>query len=130
MDYIRTLLVDDNPKFLDAASRFLISDPIIDVIATSLSGEEAIEQVRALNPDLVLMDIALPGISGLEATRRIKGLPDPPCVIILTLHDNEEYRNASQAVQADDFIAKSDFGNDLLSKIYQMFEEITAVASQ
>lgn len=130
MDLIRTLLVDDNPKFLEAASRFLISDPYIDVIATSLSGEEAIEQVNRLNPDLVLMDIALPGINGLDATRRIKSLPDPPYVIILTLHDNDEYRNASQAVQADDFIAKSDFGNDLLNKIYKLFEEMTAVAGQ
>ena len=127
---IRTILVDDNPKFLDAASRFLTSDPNIEIIATSLSGEDAIDLVGELCPDLVLMDIAMPGMSGLEATRKIKDLPEPPSVIILTLHDNDEYRNASLAVRADDFVAKSDFGNELLTKIYELFEERVAIASQ
>jgi DNA-binding NarL/FixJ family response regulator len=123
MELIRTLLVDDSPEFLEAAGRFLAADPYIELVGTVLSGKEAIEQVSILNPDLVLMDLAMPGINGLETTRRIKAEPDAPRIIILTLHDNPEYRAASESVDADGFIAKSDFGAELLPLIYLLFEK-------
>jgi len=123
MELIRTLLVDDSAEFLDAAGRFLSSDPIIEIVGSALSGKEAIEQVASLNPDLVLMDLAMPGINGLETTRRIKADPEAPRIIILTLHDNPEYRAASESVDADGFIAKSDFGSELLPLIRLIFEK-------
>jgi DNA-binding NarL/FixJ family response regulator len=123
MNLIRTLLVDDSPEFLEAAGRFLASDPDIEVVGSALSGKEAIEQVALLNPDLILMDLAMPGINGLETTRRIKEETKAPRVIILTLHDNPEYRAASESVNADGFIAKSDFGAKLIPLIHQIFEK-------
>jgi DNA-binding NarL/FixJ family response regulator len=123
MEVIRTLLVDDSPEFLDAAGRFLASDPYIEIIGSALSGQEAIKQIDSLKPDLVLMDLAMPGINGLETTRRMKSGPGAPRVIILTLHDNPEYRSASESVQADGFIAKSDFGLELLPLIHLLFEK-------
>lgn len=123
MELIRTLLVDDSPEFLDAAGRFLASHPNIELVGSALSGKEAFEQVALLNPDLVLMDLAMPGINGLETTRRIKAEPGAPRVIILTLHDNPEYRAASESVDADGFIAKSDFGAELLPLIRHIFEK-------
>jgi DNA-binding NarL/FixJ family response regulator len=123
MELIRTLLVDDSPEFLDAAGRFLASYPNIELVGSALSGKEAIEQVALLNPDLVLMDLAMPGINGLETTRRIKAEPGAPRVIILTLHDNPEYRAASDSVNADGFIAKSDFGAELMPLIRYIFEK-------
>ncbi|MEM2126059.1 MAG: response regulator transcription factor [Candidatus Methanosuratincola sp.] len=123
MQLIRTLLVDDSPEFLDAAERFLSSDPNIEIVGSALSGKEAIEQIAALNPDLVLMDLAMPGINGLETTRRIKAEPEAPRVIILTLHDNPEYRAASESVNADGFVAKSDFGVELIPLIRLIFEK-------
>jgi DNA-binding NarL/FixJ family response regulator len=122
MKLIRTLLVDDSPEFLDAAGRFLASDPLIEVIGASLSGKDAINQVQINQPDLVLMDLAMPEMNGLEATRRIKLHQPAPRVIILTLHDNPEYRAASDAVQADGFIPKSEFGAELLPLIHDLFE--------
>jgi DNA-binding NarL/FixJ family response regulator len=123
MALIRTLLVDDNPEFLDAAGRFLASDPDIEIVGSAISGLEAIQQVSLLNPDLILMDLAMPGINGLETTRRIKAEPGSPRIIILTLHDNPEYRSASNSVNADGFIAKSDFGSDLIPLIRLIFEK-------
>jgi DNA-binding NarL/FixJ family response regulator len=130
MAYIRTLLVDDSLEFLEAAIHFLASDPNIKIVGSSISGYDAIEQVKLLKPDLVLMDLALPGMNGLETTRQIKSEEKPPRVIILTLHDNDEYRFASASAQADGFIAKSDFGSDLLPLIEYLFEENTLVESE
>ena len=123
MQAIRTLLVDDSSDFLDAAIRFLSSDPQIEIIGHSLKGTDAIQDVKRLNPDLVLMDLAMPGMNGLETTRQIKKMPNAPLVIILTLHDNYEYRMASEAVHADGFIPKSEFGVLLLPQIYSLFAE-------
>lgn len=122
MSLIRTLLVDDSPDFLDAAAHFLSSDPQIEIVGVSLSGQEALDRLPGIDPDLILMDLAMPDLSGLEATRRIKTQPNAPRVIILTLHDNQEYRRASQAAQADGFMTKSDVGVNLLPLIHSLFE--------
>jgi DNA-binding NarL/FixJ family response regulator len=114
-----TLLVDDSPSFLESAVRFLSNDERIDVVGLALSGTQALDCVDQLQPDLVLMDLAMPGISGLDVTRRLKARPNPPWVVILTLHDTLEYRMAAAEAQADGFITKSDFGDKLLPLIEQ-----------
>ena len=121
---IRTLLVDDNPEFLEAAKRFITSEEQLKIIGTALSGQEAIEKVKELNPDLVLMDLAMPDMNGLEATRQIKRQSSAPHVVILTLHDTPEYREASEAVGADGFVPKSDFGVQLLPLVKALFEGV------
>jgi DNA-binding NarL/FixJ family response regulator len=121
MDPIRVYLVDDSQDFLEAVARFLGSDSRVDIIGQSQSGEDAIQQVPMLKPDLVLMDLAMPDMNGLETTRRIKAGPDAPRIIILTLHDNTEYRAAASSVEADGFIAKSELGVQLLPMITSLF---------
>lgn len=124
MKAIKTLLVDDNPEFIEAAKRFLSSEKQFNVIGTALSGQEAIDQVEKLKPDLVLIDLAMPGMNGLEATQRIKSEPDCPRVIILTLYNTRAYREASDSVGADGFVTKSDFGVRLLPLVEVMFAEV------
>lgn len=124
MTVLETLLVDDNPEFIEAAKRFLSADKHLKITSTALSAQEAIDLVKKNHPDLVLMDLAMPDMNGLEATEHIKSLSDPPCVIILTLHNTPEYREASHEVGADGFITKSDFGVQLLPLIKELFEEI------
>jgi DNA-binding NarL/FixJ family response regulator len=117
-------LVDDNPEFLEAAKRFITSEEQLKIIGTALSGQEAIEKVKELSPDLVLMDLAMPDVNGLEATRQIKRQSSAPHVVILTLHDTPEYREASEAVGADGFVPKSDFGVQLLPLVKALFEGV------
>ena len=74
---IRTLLVDDSPGFLDALSRLLLRVPQIIVSATASNGVEALAAVAHNHPDLVVIDVAMPGMNGLEATRQIKHEPHP-----------------------------------------------------
>lgn len=125
MPSIRILLVDDNPQFLQSAAEFLATDPTITVAGHALSGQEALEQVVALTPDLVLMDLAMPDMNGLEATRRIKTQRDAPHVVILTLYDNAEYRAAAEDVGADGFVSKSEFGTQLRPMIQKFINGAT-----
>jgi DNA-binding NarL/FixJ family response regulator len=118
---LRILLVDDSPIFLESATRFLAMDARLEIVGQVLSGGEALEQVPRLCPDLVLMDLAMPGINGLEATRQIKAQPSAPHVVILTLNDSNEYRAAAEAVGADGFVTKSEIGTALLPLIHSLF---------
>lgn len=128
---ISTLIVDDSPSFLQSAVRFLSMDNGIDIVGLALSGQEAIDQAEQLQPDLVLMDLAMPGMNGLEATRVLKSGLKPPRVVILTLHDTVEYRTAACEANADGFVAKSDFGAKLLPLIETLREsDAPAVTSQ
>jgi DNA-binding NarL/FixJ family response regulator len=118
---IRTVLVDDNPGFLEAAARFLATDPRVKVVGCVLSGRDALEQVARLQPDLVLMDVAMDEMSGLEATRTLKTGPAAPCIIMLTLYDNFEYRLAAEEAGADGYVSKFSFGTELLPLIHELF---------
>jgi DNA-binding NarL/FixJ family response regulator len=117
---IRILLVDDNAEFLRVAAGFLATDPAIEIAGLAPSGGEALKLTERLRPDLVLMDLAMPDMNGLAATRRIKARRDPPRVVILTLYDNAEYRVQAQCVGVDGYVAKSDFGEVLLPLIHAL----------
>jgi DNA-binding NarL/FixJ family response regulator len=116
--------VDDNPTFLDAATHALAADPRLEVVGTALSGPEGVELVARVQPDLVLMDVAMPGMNGLEATRLIKAQADAPRVVMLTAHDIPQYHSAAKAAGADSFISKTDFDTHLLSFIDTLCSEL------
>lgn len=118
---IRVFMVDDNPRFLKVVSQFLATDPQLKVVGMALSGHEAPEQIAVLQPDLVLMDVALPDINGLELTRHLKKQSEPLRIVILTSHDDPEYRLAAQQVRADGFVAKADLVEQLRPLIYRLF---------
>lgn len=118
---IRILLVDDSTDFLVSAERILTTDSQIEVVGRATSGQEALNMVSQLHPDLVLMDLSMPGMSGLEATRRIKSQHGSHRVVILTMHDDSASRAAADAVQADGFIGKSIFLAEIFSLIQRLF---------
>ncbi len=126
MKPIRVLLVDDSPVFLNSVACFLSTDPAIQVVGRALSGRGALEQVSSLQPELVLMDLSMPEMSGLEATRLIKAQPDAPRVVILTLYDYPPYRAACQAVGADGFVSKAELGMRLVPQIHALFDGTAA----
>lgn len=123
MPVFRTLLVDDSPEFMRSVAHFLSGETGIDVVGQASSGQEALEQVRRLNPDLVLLDWMMPGLSGLEVTRKFKALPHAPRVIMLTGHDSPHYRGAAHAAGADGFLLKEEFG----AKLLLLIESLRAV---
>jgi DNA-binding NarL/FixJ family response regulator len=115
--HIRIMLVDDSRSFLDSASALLEAVPGFEVVARLRSAEDALAELRFARPDVVIVDVHMPGMSGLEAARRIKTRPNPPRVLLTTIHDGSEYHRAATAVGADGFVPKSEFGARILAAI-------------
>jgi CheY-like chemotaxis protein len=104
---IRTLIVDDSAFILESLGSFFEGQEGFEVVGVAKTGMEAVQRVAELTPDLVMMDIRMPEMDGLEATRRIKGREDAPVVIMFTLEDSEGARAAAKGAGADDFVAKA-----------------------
>lgn len=115
----RVLLVDDSRDFLASVERFLAAEPGIAVVGRAYSGREALEQVARLRPHVVLMDLAMPEMTGLEATRHLKTDPEAPRVIILTMYEDEAFREAAHDMGADGFVPKSRLGTELVPLVHQ-----------
>lgn len=103
---MRVLLVDDNEDFLNSLASFLQGRPRIEIAGKVLSGQEAVDQTQRLKPDLVLMDLMMPQMDGLEATRLLKQLANPPTVIVVSLHDDPSFISAAHEAGADAFLRK------------------------
>jgi DNA-binding NarL/FixJ family response regulator len=119
----RVLLVDDNPDFLEGVSAWLTRDPAFELAGVAGSGGEALTQVENLEPDVVLMDVAMPDVNGFEATRRIKSKPGAPLVILLTFHDSETARVEALAAGADGFVPKTKVTEDLMRVIRSLLAQ-------
>ena len=122
MAAIRTLLVDDNATILASVEHFVNTLPDVEVIGRARSGQQALQLVGQLLPDLVLMDVDMPGMNGLEATRLIKRLSTAPRVIILSIHDQMEYRDAATSVRADAYISKGEICPQLPATVRHLFQ--------
>ena len=120
---IRVLLVDDSAEFLESAARFLATDLALAIVGRACSGPEALEQLGLLLPDLMLVDLMMPGMNGLELTSLVKSRPNPPRVIIVTLYGIAEYATAAETALADGWVAKSTFGAELLPLIHLLFAQ-------
>lgn len=94
---IRLLLVDDHPFYREGIRALLSDHPEVEVAAEAATGEEAIAAVAAHSPDVVVMDLAMPGMNGLEATRRITAADPTLPVLVLTMHDDESVVAALRA---------------------------------
>ncbi len=117
----RTLIVEDNLFFRDLLKETLHSRFPSMVISEAGNAEEALEELDTLLPDLIFMDIRLPGESGLELTKKIKAqYPDIP-IIILTSYDLPEYREAANKFQANYFLSK---GSSTKESILTLVESI------
>ncbi len=107
------MLVDDNQTFVTAVRQFLDRLPGVQIVAQASNGKSALAHLRRHRPALVLLDIAMPGMNGLELARAILQDPAPPQLTFLSMHDNREYREAARELGAD-FVSKADFVSELL----------------
>jgi len=116
---IRVLIVDDHKVMRQALSTMLRNHPEIHVAGQASNGWEAVERVRDLSPDLVLMDVSMPGLSGVEATRIIKAERPEVSIIGLSMYDDDQLVQKMQQAGAEEFINKSASSNELLEAIYK-----------
>jgi CheY-like chemotaxis protein len=113
MRKIRTLLVDDNLIFLKMASAYMSEMEMAEVVGVASNGLEAIVMTDTLKPDLVVMDLRMPEMGGLEATPRIKSGSHPPIVVIVTFNDLAGYRMPAREAGVDVLISKTEYANEL-----------------
>ncbi len=114
---IRVLLADDQ-SLVRAGFRMILSDEHgIEVVGEAGDGIEAVSQARTLEPDVVLMDIRMPALDGIEATRQIVAAPDPPRVVVLTTFDLDEYVYESLRAGASAFLLKDAKEHQLVAAI-------------
>ena len=103
---MRVVLVDDDEEMRDALRTLLLEHPDIDVVGEAADGRAAVERVLELHPALVLMDVAMPGMGGIEATRLVlEALPSVQ-VIGLSLHDDRHFVEAMRAAGASGYLLK------------------------
>ena len=121
MEKIKVLIVDDHAIMRDGIRALLSIHNDIEAIGEASEGREAIEKVRELVPDVVIMDIAMPGMDGMEATRRIVKEKPKVKVLVLTQHDNKEYVLSAIKSGATGYVPKRALGSELISAIRAVY---------
>jgi DNA-binding NarL/FixJ family response regulator len=119
----RVLVVDDQSPFRRAARAVVAMTPGFDVVGEAESGEQAVELTDELAPEIVLMDVKLPGISGIQDTRLLVDAHPDTVVVLLSTYDLDELPGAA-ASGAVSFVAKDDFGPDVLADIWARRQEL------
>lgn len=114
---IRVLLADDH-TILRAGLRTLLSaQPDLEIIGEASDGREAVQEAQRLQPDVILMDITMPEVNGIEATRQVKKILPETRVLVLTMHENEEYLFQVLRAGASGYILKEAADTELISAI-------------
>ena len=117
MDKVKILVVDDHAVMRDGIRALLGLQDDIEIVGEASEGKEAIEKAQELRPDVVVMDIAMPSMDGLEATRRILRKNPGIKVLVLTQYDNREYILSSIKAGASGYVPKRALGSELISAI-------------
>lgn len=120
MKPITVMLVDDNPTFLGIAARFLQQHDEVRVVSAAVGGEEAIGLAQAIQPQVILLDLAMPELPGLKAIPLLREALPRVGIIALTLLNTDGYRQAALAAGANDFVAKGNMNTELLPAIRKL----------
>ena len=113
----RVLIADDHTIVRSGVRLLLQAEPDIEVVGEALDGGQAVAMAESLRPDVVLMDIAMPGTSGLEATRQIKSRFPEMCVLVLTMHRSDEYFFEMLKAGASGYILKGADTSELIGAV-------------
>ncbi|HEV2639469.1 MAG TPA: response regulator transcription factor [Actinocrinis sp.] len=114
---IRVILVDDQPLIIVGLRMVIADTPDIKVAGEAGNGRDALHLIRTLRPDVVVMDIRMPGMNGIEATRLATAEPHPPKVLVLTTFDDDEYVYGALRAGASGFLLKNMALEDILGAI-------------
>lgn len=119
---ITIVIADDHTLVREGTKQLLDEHPGLSVVGEAADGQEAVEVVTRLKPDVVLMDIAMPGMNGIEATKRIKETNPSTSVLVLTAYDDEQYIYALLDAGAAGYLLKNVSGEELARSIYAVAE--------
>jgi DNA-binding NarL/FixJ family response regulator len=122
---IRIVIADDHALFREGVRALISTSGDLEVLGEAADGKEAIEQVKKLHPDVILMDIAMPGLGGLEATLEIRRLFPKVKVLILTQYDNPEYLYRFLKAGVSGYVLKRAAGTELVAAIRAVYQRGT-----
>jgi two-component system nitrate/nitrite response regulator NarL len=117
---IRVVIADDHRLFVEALEVILESDERIAVVGRAANGEEAVELAAELEPDVVLMDIAMPVMDGVEAARRIRDQVPSACILMLTGSNSRADVNRARRAGAAGYITKDQIASELVEAIVEL----------
>ena len=117
---VRVLIADDHRLFAEALETILATDNRIEVVGTARNGEEAVELARNLAPDVVLMDISMPVMDGIEATQRIRAHSEGACILMLTGSDSSADVDRARAAGAAGYVTKDRIAAELVDAIMEI----------
>jgi DNA-binding NarL/FixJ family response regulator len=118
---IRTLIVDDSIPALRSICQFLKLQPNVEIVGTASDGCEGVASAGALHPDLVIIDVQMPRMNGIDAAAQLRRDLPATRIIMVTVHDSPEVRQACRESGADGFIAKEHLDEELPALIEQIF---------
>lgn len=121
MNKIKVIIADDHVLFREGTRNLIEQEKDIEVVGEASDGEEAVELVTKLRPHVALMDIAMPRVNGIEATRQIKASQPATAVLILTAYDNDQYIVALLEAGAAGYLLKNVSGKDLVNAIRAVY---------
>jgi len=120
---VRVLIADDHRLFAEALRAILSADERIEVVGLAADGEEAVRRADELHPDVVLMDISMPGVDGIEATRRIRTSQPDSQVLIVTGSDARQDVDAARTAGAAGYVTKDRIAAELIGAIFEVADD-------
>ncbi len=121
---VSVLLVDDNPAFLRTATFFLEQCGEVAVIGVATDGSEALAQARVLQPDIVLLDLVMPGVTGWQVIACLRTERPEVGIIAMSVWDIDSYRQAALEAGADEFVSKAAVNTALLPAIWRVMRVV------
>lgn len=118
MEHIRILIADDHPLFRYGLRTLLQAEPALEVVGEATTGQEAIDHVATLQPDVILMDLNMPGLNGIEATRRILAIAPQTNILVLTMFDDDDSVFAAMRAGARGYLLKGAEGDETIRAIH------------
>jgi DNA-binding NarL/FixJ family response regulator len=122
MNKVRIFLADDHPVLLEGLKYIIKSNPDYEIIGESGDGKEALDKIEKLKPDIALLDISMPTMTGIEVARQIRKYSSKTRIIIFSRYDNEEYINQVMKYGVKAYILKDDVSEDILKAIREVLK--------
>jgi DNA-binding NarL/FixJ family response regulator len=117
---IRVLVVDDEHLFVEMVEAMLTADPLIDVVARAYNGREAVERALELDPDVTLMDLAMPQVDGIQAIAEIRATDPDARILVLTGTNNPADVDEARKAGAAAYLTKDRIATDLIPTVYEL----------
>ena len=130
MAALRVLIAEDHTLVREGTRRILEQDPGIEIVAEAADGIEAVDKSRALQPDVVILDIRMPGLTGIEATRRIRAALPATRVLIVSAYDDDLYVQEALGAGASGYLLKTAPSRELLNAVRAVGEGATVLQDE